>query len=244
MRRALASLLLVLLALPVSAAGPPGADRLAYALEGARVIVSPGKVIDPGVVVVRGGIIEAVGPAGSTQIPADARVIDVKGKVVHAAFIDPHVPTDRLAGKGPKRPKDDDESGGSSSGSAKRAAGPASHPVAAVRAEDRAIDALVVKDDVADTYRRMGFAVVNAAPSAGVLRGSGAVVSLADGPVSGRILGARPRPRTRRARRVRRVPATSPRPRRSFRRRRAGRSSSSRRPTSWRCCARRRSRRR
>ena len=115
-------------------------------------------------------------------------MIDVKGKVVHAAFIDPHVPTDRLAGKGPKRPKDDDESAGSSSGSAKRATGPASHPVAAVRAEDRAIDALVVKDDVADTYRRMGFAVVNAAPSAGVLRGSGAVVSLADGPISGRIL--------------------------------------------------------
>ena len=46
----------------------------------------------------------------------------------------------------------------------------------------------MVKDDVADAYRRMGFAVVNAAPSAGVLRGSGAVVSLADGPISGRIL--------------------------------------------------------
>ncbi len=189
MRRALACLLLVLLALPASAAGPPGSDRLAYALEGARVIVSPGKVFDPGVVVVRGGVIEAVGPAGSTPIPADARVIDVKGKVVHAAFIDPHVPTDRLAGKGPKKPRDDDESGSSSgSGASKRAAGPASHPVTAVRAEDRAIDALVVKDEVADTYRRMGFAVVNAAPSAGVLRGSGAVVSLADGPISGRIL--------------------------------------------------------
>ena len=189
MRRGLACLLLVLLALPASAAGPPGSDRLAYALEGARVIVSPGKVIDPGVVVVRGGVIEAVGPAGSTPIPADARLIDVKGKVVHAAFIDPHVSTDRLAGRGPKKPRDDDESGSSSgSGAAKRAAGPASHPVTAVRAEDRAIDALVVKDDVADTYRRMGFAVVNAAPSAGVLRGSGAVVSLADGPISGRIL--------------------------------------------------------
>ena len=187
-RRALSSLLLVLLACPAPAAGPPGSDRLAYALEGARVIVAPGKVVDPGVVVVRGGVIEAVGPVGSTAVPADARVIDVKGKVVHAAFIDPHVPTDRLAGKGPKKPKDDDESGGSSSGSSKRVTGPATHPVAAVRAEDRAIDGLVIKDDVADTYRRMGFAVVNAAPSAGTLRGSGAVVSLADGPISGRIL--------------------------------------------------------
>ncbi len=189
MRKMLGSLLLVLLAFPASAAGPSGSDRLAYALEGGRVIVSPGHVIDPGVVVVRGGVIEAVGPAGSTPVPADARGIDVKGKVVHAAFIDPHVSTDRLAGKGPKRPRDDDEAGGASA-AVKRAIGPASHPVPAVRAEDRTLDALVIKDEVADTYRRLGFAVVAAAPSAGVLRGSGAVVSLADGAISGRILDA------------------------------------------------------
>ncbi len=190
-RRALGGLLLVLLAFPVPAAGPPGADRLAYALEGGRVIVSPGHVIDPGVVVVRGGVIEAVGPEGKTPIPADARVIDVQGKVVHAAFIDPHVPADRLAGKTPKRPRDEEESGaGSSPGAAKRPQGPAAHPVAAVRAEERVIETLVVKDDVADTYRRLGYAVVEAAPTAGVMRGRGAVVSLADGPVSGRILVA------------------------------------------------------
>src|SRR4030095_11726592 len=46
-------------ALPLSAL--PGDDRLAYALTGGRVIVAPGKVIDSGVVVIRGGIIEAVG---------------------------------------------------------------------------------------------------------------------------------------------------------------------------------------
>jgi hypothetical protein len=64
-------------------------DRLAYALTGARVIVAPGRVIENGVVVVRGGVIEAAGPQGQTAIPADARVFDLKGKVVHAAFIDP-----------------------------------------------------------------------------------------------------------------------------------------------------------
>ncbi len=36
-------------------------DRLAYALTGARVIVAPGRVIENGVVV-RGGVIDAVGP--------------------------------------------------------------------------------------------------------------------------------------------------------------------------------------
>jgi len=188
-RKTLAGLLLVLLALPASAAGPPGADRLAYALKGGRVIVSPGHVIDPGVVVVRGGVIVAVGPDGTTAIPADARIVDVQGKVVHAAFIDPHVSTDRLAGKSPRKPSDDDDTESSSS-SAKRPTGPATHPVGAVRAEDRVIETLVIKDDVADTYRRLGFAVVAAAPSARILRGEGAVVSLADGPISGRVLEA------------------------------------------------------
>jgi hypothetical protein len=55
-----------------------GADRRAYALTGARVLAAPGKTIDSGVVVVRGGVIEAVGPAG-TPIPADAEVVDLSG---------------------------------------------------------------------------------------------------------------------------------------------------------------------
>ena len=101
LRRFAGAALAALLSLPAAAADAPGSDRLAYALTGGRVIVSPGKVIDPGVVVVRGGVIAAVGPAGSTAIPADARIFDVKGKVVHAAFIDPYVSVDRLAGKSP-----------------------------------------------------------------------------------------------------------------------------------------------
>lgn len=187
-RKALAPLLLACLAVSISAASPRGADRLAFALTGARVIVAPGKVIDPGVVVVRGGVIEAAGPAETTAIPADARVIDVKGRVVYAAFIDPHVSIDRLAGKPPKRPKDDEDAPAESPAKAPGRAGPASHPVAAVRAEERVLDGLLVKDSVAETYRRLGFGAVAAAPSAGVMRGRGAVVSLADGPVSGRIL--------------------------------------------------------
>jgi cytosine/adenosine deaminase-related metal-dependent hydrolase len=73
------------------------------------VIAAPGRVIDPGVVVIRGGVIEAVGPEGKTAIPADARVFDRKGKTIHAAFIDPYVPADRLAGRRPRGPSDEEE---------------------------------------------------------------------------------------------------------------------------------------
>ncbi len=186
-RRAFA--VLVLLAFvrppaPLSAAS----DRSAWALTGARVVVAPGRVIDPGVVVVRGGVIEAVGPAATTAIPADATSIDVTGKVLHAAFIDPYVTTDRLAGRPSKRPSDDESTAPAAAPSPARNVGPAAHPVSAVRAETRALEGLAVKDDVAAALREQGFGVVAAVPTAGVLRGQGAVVSLTDGPISGRVL--------------------------------------------------------
>jgi len=188
-RTALAAL--VLLA-PAAAPSPAqqsrderGADRRAYALTGARVVVAPGKTIEGGVVIVRGGVIESVGPAAGTAVPADAERIDLSGRVVHAAFIDTDVSTDRLAGKPRRKPRDEGER---PSPPPARAAGPAAHPVSAVRAEERVVDALSVKDDVAEAYRKMGFAVVDAAPSAGVLRGRGAVVSLSDGEPATRVL--------------------------------------------------------
>jgi imidazolonepropionase-like amidohydrolase len=186
LRRVGSAALCLLLSLP--AAADVGADRRAFAVTGGRVIAAPGKVYDPGVVVVRGGVIEAVGSPASTPVPPDARIFDVKGQVVHAAYLDPYVSVDRLAGKSPKRPSDDEESASASSGSGRHATGPTASPVTAIEAEDRVVNTLVIKEDVADTYRRLGFAVVAAAPTAGVLRGRGAVVSLAEGSGPGRVL--------------------------------------------------------
>src|SRR5215813_9894065 len=103
MRRAsrspgIALLASVVLALSLPLRGGPSevrsGDRYAFALTGARVIAAPGRVI------------EAAGPQGSTAVPADARAFDLKGKVLHAAFIDPYVPADRLAGRHPRGPSD------------------------------------------------------------------------------------------------------------------------------------------
>jgi imidazolonepropionase-like amidohydrolase len=158
-------------------------DRLSYALTGARVILAPGRVVDPGVVVVRGGVIEAAGAAGRTAIPSDARVFELSGKVVHAAYLDPYVTADRLAGRKPKGPEDEDEPG-----EAPPSAGRGAAPASPNRAAERVIESLTVKDSSADAYRRMGFAVVAAVPSTGILRGDGAIVSLAEGPLPDRVL--------------------------------------------------------
>jgi hypothetical protein len=165
-----------------AAAGRPSDDaaaRLAFAITGAKVVAAPGRVFDPGVVVIRGGVIVAVGPEGSTSVPADARVLERKGKVVHAAYIDPYVTTDRLSGKRPRTPIDDEDAAPTPAPGA---------PPATNRAEERATDGLRIPERVLESYRRMGFAVVGAAPSGGVLRGRGAVLSLGEGPLDTRVL--------------------------------------------------------
>jgi imidazolonepropionase-like amidohydrolase len=154
------------------------------------VIAAPGRVLERGVVVVRGGVIESVGEEGRVSIPADARLFDVKGQVVHAAFIDPHVSADRLGGRKPRAPSDEEEPSEERTPPPRRVLGPAEHPLASVRADERVIDSLTVAARVSDAYRRLGYAVVAAAPTAGILRGREAIVSLSDGPISGRVLVA------------------------------------------------------
>ena len=57
-----------------------------YALTGLRIVTEPGKTIDKGTIVVRDGVIEAVG--AEIEPPADARTIDLSGKTAYAGLID------------------------------------------------------------------------------------------------------------------------------------------------------------
>jgi imidazolonepropionase-like amidohydrolase len=58
----------------------------AYAIKDAQIVVSAGKTISKGTVVIRNGLITDVGE--NAKIPADARVIDGAGTVVYPGFID------------------------------------------------------------------------------------------------------------------------------------------------------------
>lgn len=79
----------VSLAMERAAAKPTGT----VALTGARIVTmaSPdGGVIEDGVVVIRGDRIVAVGPRGSTAIPAGAITVDATGKTIIPGLIDAH----------------------------------------------------------------------------------------------------------------------------------------------------------
>jgi imidazolonepropionase-like amidohydrolase len=77
----------LVLTLTLAAAGPLAAqERLA--VKGGRIIPVAGPPIENGVVLIRGGKIEAVGK--DVPIPTDAKVIDATGKVVVPGFIEAH----------------------------------------------------------------------------------------------------------------------------------------------------------
>ena len=70
----------------------PQAGAGVTAFEGARVVVGDGSApIENATIVVRDTRIEAVGPAGSVQVPEGARRVDVSGKTVIPGIIDAHV---------------------------------------------------------------------------------------------------------------------------------------------------------
>lgn len=76
-------------ALAIAAALAVGASADAphiYAIQGARIVPVAGAAIDTGTVVVRDGIIEAVG--ASVPAPAGAQIIDGKGLTVYPGLID------------------------------------------------------------------------------------------------------------------------------------------------------------
>ena len=57
-----------------------------YAIRAARVVTAAGAPIDPGTIVIRRGVIEAVGSAAT--VPSEAEVIDGKGLTVYPGLID------------------------------------------------------------------------------------------------------------------------------------------------------------
>ena len=83
-----------LLQVPVASAKdilPPGFRPRpigVHALVGGKVVVKPGETLDGATIIIRDGLIEAVGKDLSP--PADARVWDMKGLTIYAGFIEPY----------------------------------------------------------------------------------------------------------------------------------------------------------
>src|SRR5436190_10238769 len=72
---------------------PPGFRPLplgVHALIGGKVVTKPGEAIEGATIVIRDGLIKAVGK--DVAVPEDARLWDMKGMTIYAGFIDSYLP--------------------------------------------------------------------------------------------------------------------------------------------------------
>jgi len=156
---------------PASAAPPR-----VHAIVGARIVLAPGQVIEHGTVVMRDGVITAVGAAVTP--PPDARIWRGDSLTIYPGLIDAFVVQAAASG-----------SGGSGAplpgraGPAQLAAPPrgAAHELNSVHPETRVIESLPLGKDQLESLRAAGFAVAQVAPTQGIVRGQSAVIELRDG---------------------------------------------------------------
>lgn len=134
-----------------------------YAITGASVVASSDAPAVPAVILVRDGIIEAVGPG--LAIPADAFEIPLPGRIIYPGFIDAYSEAEL---------------------SSDRLAGTARYWNGQVTPQLSVADQPSMSD--AATLRRQGFVARLVAPEDGVIRGQSALLSTADGEASDTLL--------------------------------------------------------
>jgi hypothetical protein len=165
------SLILLLTLLPAVAVH---ADRpRIHALTEVRIVPAPGQLIESGTVVLRDGLIEAVG--ANVTPPPDAEII--KGEAnwtVYPAFIDAAsrvgLEAEQPAGRG----------GPPGRGGEPRRLG-APHELPPVQPEIRVLGQVDFSNDSIKRHRRLGFAAAHVLPQRGVFRGESAVIVLREG---------------------------------------------------------------
>jgi imidazolonepropionase-like amidohydrolase len=169
----LVALLAVLLALaPAGAQNAADLKPTAYAIRDARVVVEPGTVLPKATVVIRDGLITAVG--ADVPVPPDAAVTDGKGLTVYPGFLDAGSPRGydaalRRSLAGPPAAED-----------------LAADPLAATKPDNRkgltpefAVQtALKLDEEAVAPWRRVGFTAHLVAPDGGYFSGTSALVSL------------------------------------------------------------------
>jgi imidazolonepropionase-like amidohydrolase len=151
--------ILVLLVPSAVRADAPGV----YAIAGATVHPVSGPAIENGTVVIRNGLIEAVG--ANASIPSDASIIDAKGAHVYPGLIDAQT---SLGFTTPKR------------GDRDRPAEPSP--------DSLAVRSVKLADDDLDARRATGVTTIVTAPTHGIFNGQSAVLNLGSGTLESRVI--------------------------------------------------------
>ncbi len=154
-----------------------------HALVGARVVTAPGQVIENGTLVLRDGLVAAVG--AGLAAPAEARVWDVRGRTVYAGFIESEstlfLPAGWKPSAAPAAPAEGAEAPPPAPAVAAESSGGARSWHPRVQPERRASRVLTPDARGADALRKLGFTAAHITPARGIVRGQSALVSLGRG---------------------------------------------------------------
>lgn len=162
--------------IPVCALSAAAQASGAFAITNARVVTVSGAAIERGTVVVRDGLIEAVGE--NVRVPADARVFDGAGLTVYPGFFDANTnlgipqPTPRPPGQGQPQAQQQQQPQTNSN-----------FPNG-LQPETTALEALRAGDAQFETPRNNGFTTVLTVSRDGIFNGQSAVINLAGESVS------------------------------------------------------------
>ncbi len=166
-----------------------------HALIGGRVVINPSNSLENATVILRDGIIEAVGR--DVKPPSDARIWNASNSVIYAGFIDPYL---SITGtNAPVATTHVDPIGGLTSGvnflgvesqEKVRLQPGAGYEVTSVTPQARVATGYTPNAKTLETLRELGFTAGNVVPNKGILRGSSAFVNLSDAPPNEAILRA------------------------------------------------------
>jgi len=144
-----------------------------YAITGATVFTHYNKKIENATLIIRKGLVEAVG--ANLSIPEGAVVIDAKGKFIYPSFIDPYTNygmpelPKREGGRGDFGPQTESNTKGAFNWNE------------AIKPEFNAADSFNPDAKRAKEFRESGFGTVLTHQTDGIARGSGALVTLGEG---------------------------------------------------------------
>ena len=157
-------------------------DAQSYAITNARIVTVSGPAVEKGTVVVRDGLIAAVG--ADAKVPADAQVFDGSGMTVYPGFVDALTNVGMQAAG----PQTSPTPGGPAAAPAS-APSNSNYPVG-LRPEVVATDGLRSGEAQFESVRNAGFTTVVTVGRTGIFNGQSAIINLAGESVSGMILKA------------------------------------------------------
>ncbi len=162
-------------------------DGEAYAIRGGTIVTLTGATIQKGVIVIRNGLIEAVG--ADIPVPADARVIDATGMTVYPGLFDSYTsygirpPATPGPGAGPGGVGVDPVA----TFMQQMAAPPST---AGLLPEVTVVDQLQVAETTFDQQRSAGITTALTGPRTGVFQGQSALINLGADPAEKLIIKA------------------------------------------------------